>query len=707
MNSQDLLNLFGNTKDAYVMEAIASRKAGKQKKVLRLNRIGLIAAIIAAALLLAGCVAVFLRLQDMSIGQATYTQAFDSQGRSIEPTEKTVELFTFFGHGGSPAQLAAKEWYEFSQTYVPPDVGNDPNIADIPDQYEYNYDCVSQEMVDKVDELAAKYNLKLLGTRFGIQTQQSDMAMEAMGISGLFREGAEVKAEPVAGMIYPPSNFRFYIGCTLTGENALWKTPVSGMMFYSRKDFFPLPFYQSFEQGKIQQWEYTAADGTKLLLALADDGYGYIVADLPDAIIGIQLTISLNGYLMEDSPVPTKEVLEQLADVFDYKIQPNVADPDGFQAKLDASNAELQAPPPTEIYSGASAYFEKNAVELRKYDYCSYDMNGDGQEEILIGQSGEIWRTLEMKDDTVQEHIHAPIRLLKNGYLGNYPSDPLKEQVGFSILKPFSATQTVTFNEDGYNLNMGEPVCMTGYLDDGWHRLESGQRVGVDKGVLVTEAEIQAILDEYPTMELPWRPVTEFQLDNGKTIAQLLTELDKPLYGEELKAAYGKLAKEYVESCRYGRFRILDINGDGVEDLLFSGDGLADLDANSTTFYWQALTYRYGTLLSLNASDFYLCEDGVMEHYNWGSAAAWGSAGVDGIREEHTFFRLNDREQEILYSLYYYRATDSWARVEVDASKPWRERETQSPISNAEAEAILTKYPRIDQGMRPVSELIG
>ena len=47
--------------------------------------------------------------------------------------------------------------------------------------------------------------------------------------------------------------------------------------------------------------------------------------------------------------------------------------------------------------------------------------------------------------------------------------------------------------------------------------------------------------------------------------------------------------------------------------------------------------------------------------------------------------------------LAYNKATASW-------QGDWY---NEVPMTEAEANAILTKYPRIDQGMRPISELLG
>ena len=61
------------------------------------------------ALLLVGCGIVYaLRLQDMSIGKATYTQRFDDKGKAIDPVEKSMDIITPYGRSGDAIQQALK-----------------------------------------------------------------------------------------------------------------------------------------------------------------------------------------------------------------------------------------------------------------------------------------------------------------------------------------------------------------------------------------------------------------------------------------------------------------------------------------------------------------------------------------------------------------------------------------------------------------------
>ena len=142
MNGKDLLISLGNINPRYYEEAEnGTLSPGNTRRGIR--RPLLIAAMIALMLLLVGCAVVYaLRLQDMSIGQETYTQTFDEQGKYLEePVEKTRDILTLYGHSGDAIQQALTEWYVFLNTYDPDGKysTNDPDLEEIPDQYEYIY----------------------------------------------------------------------------------------------------------------------------------------------------------------------------------------------------------------------------------------------------------------------------------------------------------------------------------------------------------------------------------------------------------------------------------------------------------------------------------------------------------------------------------------------------------------------------------------
>ena len=100
MNSMELLEAMGGIRDQYILSAHEERKARR----LTWKRSWLMAAIIALMLLLVGCVAVILGLQELKVGEFLYNNGGG-----------TGELISLEGYVGSPGYQANLEWQTFLQ----------------------------------------------------------------------------------------------------------------------------------------------------------------------------------------------------------------------------------------------------------------------------------------------------------------------------------------------------------------------------------------------------------------------------------------------------------------------------------------------------------------------------------------------------------------------------------------------------------------
>ena len=130
--------------------------AAKHAGTGRLRRSLTVAAIIALMLFLMGCAAVvLLHLNDLKIGERTYTQhpLYLEDGTKTPATEKVKEIISVQGFAESPNQKAAKEWYEFTKAY---DIAQKypDGIPDFTPPKDYDaYWVLTQELVDKVDDI--------------------------------------------------------------------------------------------------------------------------------------------------------------------------------------------------------------------------------------------------------------------------------------------------------------------------------------------------------------------------------------------------------------------------------------------------------------------------------------------------------------------------------------------------------------------------
>lgn len=664
MTGKDLLTAMSGIDGRYIEEA-APAAAPKTRS---LRRPLLVAAAIAAALLLVGCGIVYaLRLQDMSIGKASYTQRFDDKGKAIDPVEKSVDIITPYGRSGDAIQQALKEWYEFQESYDPDGalLTDEPDIPGIPNQYEYTYSCYTQEMVDKVDEIAAKYDLKLLKEWIPFQRYQSDIFLEETGIQSLLLPDSGAQITGMAGMLYPPYNFSMEFN--LVTENAGTLMTSYG---YARKDYFPRAFPGGMDIDAYEQWDHTTPGGTKLLLALSGKGQGEIIAEQENAMIMISIdgnrATSHTAY-PDASEVMTKAELESIADQFDYSVQPKEVNRAVVEEKLAAAEEAYQAEHAyvPETYTDFSDYLKKRVYipdESRQYAFS--DLTGDGVDELLLGRDGAFFYWLSMENGEVVENVYGDTYLCKGNILEQYVAPDMYGDI---------ERHTYSKPENG---GYGDKIVAVERVGNQWYR--SYDIYERDK-TEISQDEAAAIMAKYPRIQLDWKPLMDYPLDeSGLTLGSYLKAKDVQPSDDELLQIYKDCLSR--QGSFYTHYRIMDINGDGVKDLLRSGDGER---------YWDIVTYRYGNLQLLPTMDFYLCENNVMEQIELFNKE-------EGVEIEGTSFsRCNGFDREELDFVAYNKATASWQSDYYG-----------TPMSEADAKAILARYSRVDQGMQPISQLL-
>lgn len=683
MNKNQLLDMMGSIRDNYVLEAIESRgsAASRPKSHLRLHRIGLLAAVLAALLLLAGCMAVYLRLQDMSIGKDTYVQSHDEKGRAIEPTEKEWEVLNFSGIAGSPEQKASAQWYEFTESYDPEGkyLNDDPDIPDIPNNYEYVYGCYTKEMVDKLDEIKDENHLQLLETQIPIQRYQSDIALEALGKTSLLREGADATIGKVSGFLFAPYNFKLEYDLTLTGDNPPWSKPVMVTELFQHKGYIPYNGYWGVNLDAYQQWNYTTSQGVSLLIAWGKGG-GFLICPQDDGILTINISgSSTQSRFPEADQVPGKEAMEAFAEAIDFSLDHAAFDAAAIQPKLDQAQAD---------YDAAHAYVPETYGSYGEYllgygygckpgvQYTFYDLDGDGEKELILGENGQCHYWLTQNGEDVEEHFLMPFRLCQDGFVECYSSIDHSQWCSYQY---FLLPEFLQNNE-----HLSQYTTLE-YQNGQWMKYDNPNILLVDLQP-TTQEDADAIRSAHKPVELDWIPIEDFPMDEtGTTLGGYLKSLPQP-GNEKVREIYASRMREAAAKgdFLYTHYRIADINGDGIDDLLLSGDG---------DTFWQPLTYRYERLLNMRVNQFYLCEGDVLECTSY--FHLWWDDNAEV--EEHIFYRIGKNlERETLAYAGYNKATASW-QSDRDGT----------PMSTAEAEAILVKYPRIDQGMKPISELIG
>ncbi len=661
MKEKRLLYAIGCVKDVYVEEM--NQPAAKTERLPK-SKIWLIAAIIALMLFLMGCALVCLRLQDMSIGKETYTQYFDEQGKYIDPAEKERDILTLTGYANSPTQKAFKEWYEFQQSYDPNGelLTNEPNLPDIPDAEEAVYGCYTPEMVAKLHEIADKYDLQLLDVYTIIQKYQSSIGLKALGVDSLLKPDAPAQMGAVTGLLYSPYNFIMTYDVTLTGTETYLVSE-----YYHRNGYFPRNAVGYYDLSEYRQWDYTTQDGTKLLLVLSSKGYAEIIADLGHGFLSISFN-SYDGSSLYPQPgeIITKEGLEQVAEIFEYNLPFQAIDAAAIQPELDAAEATYQSQQTSfKTYPDYDTYMERAGIWMgpEGYEYCFFDWDGDGAEELWLGKEGAVSRCITIENGQTTETMYVDPYLCEGGVC----HDVFRiEFSSYELHKYYDAQGCV--------------LTLAHHLGNWYHIAESMDLPNLVKQPTITESEAKALMNQYPHLELPWQSVMDYAFADGRTVADLIAEQEPAphLEGAALREAYINKLRGFKWCSHYAFY---DIDGDGVEECLVG-------DAPDT--FLVVYAYANGTIkeLEIFADAVRLCENGVIQ--------AWSIGGLEeGVEiDAYHFFRLSGADVQLVDYAFYNKATASW-QSDLDGT----------PMPNAEA--VMAKYRTIDIELRPISEYVG
>lgn len=668
MNAKQLLTVIGQAQDDYIAAAIQTRGGAPRKSHLSLKRTLLIAAIIAMMLMLVGCAVVYvLRLQEMKIAETTVTQRFNDEGRKIEPTEVVEDVISLNSYSGSPMQLATQEWYEFEQNYDTDkallyEVGNTPNPHGISDDYWGIYGCYTWEMVEKVDEIAQKYDLRLLSRDTLVQTYQNHILFEALGIDSVCKPDTPADITNCAGTFYQNGNFALNVDFSLTDSS--WESEIWGNFYYSQKGYFD-PSYYTIEANAYEQWNYTTADGTQLLLALKDS-HAFIFAETADAMITVSLNLdtSLSFPYEEGKPVPDKTVVEQAAEIFDYSIQPHsVTDYEAIEAKLAEAEAQWEASravEPVEFYSFGEYLLNDFWIDDRYYVLMDFD--GDGNDDLLLGDgTGQFNDVLHMQNGTVQTYMYSQIRLCENGIVE-----------GSNISEEYSLEEYQYYKYGGEELQLVENItCRDGV----WEHYD----VSTESSKTITSEEANAIRAKYTYADLEWKPALDYPVEGrNKTVGQILREQDVILTQDQRRELFARTAIKDRSIFPRKYYTFMDINGDGEEELLLG----ADEDSFNHIYI-----IRHNRAHAMYQATSYLYDGNVIARFG---------DGIDydnGWYKQYVYSMLNGTEWTELDNLYYWQGTDSWSTSR-----------TGGDITEAAANAIMSKYTPAELNMKPLSE---
>ena len=375
MNANELLDIIGETRSEYIMEAQRHRSVGKTVKRKRpAKRILLIAAVISLLVAMVGFAAIVLNLDSLNLGQFSFDAGFGEQ--------KTMEVISLQGYTGSKNFLAAQEWQQFLESYDPD--GTLLKQADrdgyVPTREYDAYLCYTDEMVKKIDEICGKYELELLGPRYLDGGYWA--TCDAVGVDRIFAEDSYSALYETSGYHFQNGTFKLE-GVLELKDAPAWTYPITFQYHSVQKSCFDTLYINVWDIAQYEQWEYTTEKGDDLLMALSPDS-ALMIYDGDDAFVTASVISPQYGEVYMD-----QAALEAFADalLFDYTVQP-------------VTDIPVET---TTYYSDFADHISDLLAAKQHAAYAIEQVDGiDDDELIIMNKEGVIQEILTIRDGMVQ-----------------------------------------------------------------------------------------------------------------------------------------------------------------------------------------------------------------------------------------------------------------------------------------------------------------
>lgn len=504
MKAIDLLIGFGSVKDSYVISAEEFRQGKKKAQIKRLStrKMWLIAAIIALALLLVGCCAIIaMRLQHLTIREETASIPSETSFNGEE-----LSLISIQGFMGTDSYAAFKEWQDFLSTYdLDKSILHTNNDFQAPEAY-FSYSCYSQEMIDKIAEICEKYHLQPLGKPWFFD--RGEDVFDAVGIESVFSEKARTGLGSISGYCYADGTFDIEGTLELKGQ---WNELVSYSLRSVQKTSFDGVPRNIGDVDAYDQWNYTMADGTTVLLALREE-VGLMIVDKQDSFVTVGIDVFANGGFLGNVP-QERAFLEAVCEEFDFTFQTQPVDPAKadamYQAQLEREAGEdhlhvtggLIGSEYLISYAGWIDYMV-DEMKYKDLKYALIDVDADGVEELLLqcehlerynGDKNSFFGLFTIENSEIKTIVRGSLRG-SNFYLC---------QGG--VIEQAYTDSHYYFAMDG---SMVESVaCYEGE----WYHTQGGSiGEGFEESDAVTEEKVNAIIAKYPRIDIDFIPVEDF-----------------------------------------------------------------------------------------------------------------------------------------------------------------------------------------------------
>lgn len=297
-------------------------------------------------------------------------------------------------------------------------------------------------------------------------------------------------------------------------------------------------------------------------------------------------------------------------------------------------------------YEGYLSTIDTSSI---KY-YALRDLDGDGQDELLLYNSGEtLMKVAAIQNGTAQEILSGNVLdLCEGNVLEAWEGGSGAEQRTYYRVENHTA---VPFECIIYNID--ENQC---YRDSNYDFYEENLTP-------ITEEEYNRVVNTYPGMS--------FWDCNPKPLEKMNSADSSAGDDAQLLANYGGYLSS-IDTYWIKYYALRDLDGDGQDELLlFNRD--------------KTLSNMAGVLNGtareiLSGSSLYLCAGNVLEYWGEGS----GGSGC-------TYYQVENKTAVPIESITYRGNNDQWYRDrDFDFMK-----EDLTPITNEEYQRIVDTYPRM------------
>lgn len=427
------------------------------------KRLAVLAAVIGLlALLSAAAVATdFFGLRRVLLPQKTTVGTVDAEGVLIPGETEQVDVISLSGFQNAPESRALAEWQAFLDGYDPDGsiiaaVGNNPTGFE--ERYGL-YLVYTQEMADKLEEIAEKYGLKLHRIMETVLPEQWE---EAVG--SFLREGNTA----CSGYIYEDGTFAYDGEADIPGYGTAdyqFRRSVNGTLHDV--------ILNVTDASQYEDWVYETACGQVVTLALSESK-ALILADMGDSFIVVNVLAGTEtpvDDVFSSGPLSRRD-LKVLADLFDFTALTPAAPPNLTGFAPPEADQEMPEDPIyvcTGIESGVAAAYADELARLL----------ADGDRE------------------SVAEMFHYPCRAVVS--LGTFDAETPEELLLYYDEAVGSDVRTLVeelrsaeiFASDGM-VSAGEGSAWFGLVEDGEIRLFSLRNSTAGTGFFMADSGISA-----------------------------------------------------------------------------------------------------------------------------------------------------------------------------------------------------------------------